>query len=582
LLVTACDASPRAAGWTFVFATPELDARAELIEARILEGGCEGTEIYSGLIGDGMETPRPGVITPGVVGLAGRARDIDCVWFAAGCTPVTLPQLEGATTTVVLEASAESPECAGACVSGTCPQLDAGPTDAGGDTVITDTFVPVDVPQPDGGCTAASHPDSCAGDVLTQCVGSALVGSACALGCNAAGDACGVFVPSNLATVTFTEGLADVSVGASTPDVWIFDTDTGAIDAYDAPDLSGSATAIRAAGEGVEAGIGFDIDLQIDEAAGVPRLGIFSMDDLDVPTDATIIGVGSLPLVLLANRNAIIHGTIAVGADVISGASAPGPGGGAGGGRALDGAGPGGGERGIDPSSGPDNGGGGGSFGGSGGDGGLNEGTAGSSAGSTYGNETLTPLRGGSGGGGGTETTHGGMGGHGGGAIQISAGGRLDVESSGRIDANGSGGRGGIVVSSSGGGGGGAGSGGGVLLEAPDVIIDGRVGANGGAGGQGTQTPTTGGAFGRRGSTEMAPIMATTSADYGDGGDGSDANGVGSDGDPISTSNNAGGGGGGGGRVRVNNLSGSGRGAYSSRVLPSSSALFTVGSITIR
>jgi hypothetical protein len=574
-----CEASPRSVGWTFSFSDPGLATRAFAIEAEILEGGCSGDPLYSTLIREGVEAMAPVALPPGTVGLVGRARDSDCTYIAEACVPVELPQPDGASVVVELTPTTERDACPGECAAGICTTADAGPdapTDAADSAVVDaaeDTTVPIDVPQPDGGCDPGTTPPSCTGDTLIECVGTMLVGTSCPLGCSGAGDACAAMVPSNLSTITFPapRDLADVVVGDSSPDTWIFDASTGAIDAIAGFDRIAGTTSIRSAGTGERGGIVFETDSQRD---GGPDVGVFVMDDLDVPAGTTLVGVGGRPLILLVRRQAIIAGTITVAADILVGERMPGPGGGAGGGRGADGSGAGSGERGVNGGGGNDGGGGGGSFGGVGGSGASGTDAA---AGTTYGVQALEPLVGGSGGGGGSETSYGGQGGHGGGALQISAGTLVAIRGTGVVDACGGGGRGSIVVSSAGGGGGGGGSGGSVLLEAPTVDLDGRVGANGGSGGQGTQSPTETGVDGNRGDPTMAPVPGPASAGVGGGGGaGSDASGDASDG-LVET--NGGGGGGGGGRVRINNLDGSGRSGYGSDVLPNATSLFTVGMI---
>lgn len=97
-----------------------------------------------------------------------------------------------------------------------------------------------------------------------------------------------------------------------------------------------------------------------------------------------------------------------------------------------------------------------------------------------------------------------GVGGSGGGAIQITARERIDAVS---INANGGGGFGSPAFASSGGGGGGAG--GYIGLEAPIVSIAGGLFANGGGGGGGADNTTAGG-FGQAGNGGMSAAAGGT------------------------------------------------------------------------
>jgi hypothetical protein len=167
--------------------------------------------------------------------------------------------------------------------------------------------------------------------------------------------------------------------------------------------------------------------------------------------------------------------------------------------------------------------------------------------------DLLVPLLGGSGGGYASRflCSVGPRGGHGGGAIQISAAEAIDV--TGMIDARGGGG--GATEPNHGGAGGG--SGGAILLEAPRVSLSGALGANGGAGGApgGTIDADTS-RSGPPGGTDAFGVTNPTLTEGGSrGGPGSDIDGIGSDGGDEN--GNGGGAGGGGGRIRINTESGS-------------------------
>src|SRR5690349_14858497 len=94
-------ADPRAGEWVVRFEDPSLRPRARIVEARILEGGCDGTiEFYRASIDvGGAGAMRPPVLEEGRYGLAARARDGECAWFADGCLDVMLPLGEGARAT---------------------------------------------------------------------------------------------------------------------------------------------------------------------------------------------------------------------------------------------------------------------------------------------------------------------------------------------------------------------------------------------------------------------------------------------------------------------------------------------------
>jgi hypothetical protein len=532
-LCQSCTAEPRSAAFSFSFERPEDAVRARVVEATIAEGGCGGAVVYTSLFRVDGPGAVPPVLGPGTYGLGGRARDASCVWFAGGCAAVTLP-LDGVDSVhVVLGLEPEAAACDPAeCTDGLCS-----------------TDVPPDAGVPDGG----PPPDRVGVDVVLP------------------DGAPGAVIPSNVTgTIAPGTGLADITVTG----VWVIDTDDGSIDVYASPDRSGSASAVRGPGEGVDAEIRFEV---VDQSSG-PELAVLTLESLTVAPSATLVGIGSRALVLLVGSSAQIDGQIVVGADFFTGERHEGPGAGAGGvGGASSGSGPGGGGLGAaGTAGGPDDGGGGGGFGSDGAGGGAEAGDgAGGAPGDAYGNETLVPLVGGSGGGGGASFTDG-HGGGGGGALQISAGVSIEIGASGRIDACGGGGLGGVFLMNMGGGAGGGGSGGAVLLEAPTVELLGRVGANGGAGGQGNTAVGMPGARGARGIVDSAPASGTATVGFGGGG-GSGSDATGAAGDGLSATN-AGGGGGGAGRVRINDGTGD-RSRYAGVVLPSSGALFTAGTV---
>jgi hypothetical protein len=206
--------------------------------------------------------------------------------------------------------------------------------------------------------------------------------------------------------------------------------------------------------------------------------------------------------------------------------------------------------------SAPVSGAGGGGFAASGGSGGTatvdDRVAAGSAGGAAAGNESLVPLRGGCAGGGTDDQK--GVGGPGGGAIQLVSRTLIAVADSSTqayIDAGGKGGVGGTI------GGRGGGSGGAILLEAPRVdISEGTaVVANGGGGSGGCTEP---GEDGRLSGTAAAggdcdPLPGNVHVDGGSGGASTPPS-AGADATNPDDDGFAAGGGGGGspGRIRIN------------------------------
>ena len=190
-----------------------------------------------------------------------------------------------------------------------------------------------------------------------------------------------------------------------------------------------------------------------------------------------------------------------------------------------------------------DSGGAGGSFGGKGGDGKTIDGMGGIAAAAMT--TFPTKLRGGCQGGAGAGDPRG-VGGNGGGAVEIVA---SKVVMGGQINASGAGGHGGGSTKC---GGGGGGSGGMIVIDSPAISLIGTaaVFANGGGGAQGGETG--GGHEGADGGEALAPLIAAVggkTAGLGGGGGGNGAAGPGSkDGDTAvnAPSSNGGGGGGGG------------------------------------
>lgn len=271
-----------------------------------------------------------------------------------------------------------------------------------------------------------------------------------------------------------------------------------------------------------------------------PALCVIAGTMVDVPTGATVTGVGTRPLVLLATQTLTIGGTI----DVASRRSPMRIGAGGDAAECTEGTSPGNGDGGS-----------GGSFKGKGGNGGGNGGSM-SSAGLT---SAPVVLRGGCAG------TNGGspgaVRGHGGGVVYLLAGGQI-VLTGATINASGSGAFG-TTSGQANGGGGGAGSGGMIVLHGASIAATASLlFANGGGGGEGGD----GDGDGNDGSDPATPATAATGGSgAGSGGDG----GTGSalitlDGGVGGSGGGSGGGGGGGGAGFILSTPALGAGAQTS------------------
>ncbi len=151
LLASACDGAGHRADWSLRFEDEAVAARSVLVEAAVLDGGCEGEPIYRAEV----PGPPPPVLPAGRYGLAGVARDGACATIARGCVQVELPLPGAARVVVPLVATAEGPTCAAsACRAGRCDgPYDAGapaPHDAGAE----------DATVPDAGLPDAALPDA--------------------------------------------------------------------------------------------------------------------------------------------------------------------------------------------------------------------------------------------------------------------------------------------------------------------------------------------------------------------------------------------------------------------------------------
>lgn len=424
------------------------------------------------------------------------------------------------------------------------------------------------------------HTAVCEGDTLViyDWEGQEVSRQHCDLGCNMAADPDRCYLPgtSNFDPELLCANEHDLVISSPA----VVDTTAGTISGVDP---------------------GLIVYREITQGAGLPAIGVFVFNRIDIRADLTVNGKNALALV--ACRDIEIQAVIDASASGISG----GPGGYDGGAPGSDGQGPG---AGLAAESGTRicptvcaAGGGGGGHGGNGGRGGelgcriehngyinLHPGNGGWSCGV----RELTPLVGGSGGGGGTVVPNimessPGTGGGGGGAVQLTAGGHIWITAPGGVTVAGEGG--GRTLA---GGGAGGGAGGAILLEAASIEIGtGAFLAANGGGGSGGDCLTRyddAGLAGEKGTTTWHdadggegayPTDSENAGDGGDGGAGEHYNGESGREDSEDWEGGAsGGGGGGGGRIRLNtpdrNVS------IDGMVSPYGHDLFTVGQTGVR
>ncbi|HUQ02493.1 MAG TPA: hypothetical protein VM261_08360 [Kofleriaceae bacterium] len=425
----------------------------------------------------------------------------------------------------------DQPMCGpgGACPPGlTCSNANVCVA-AMNDAVANDTLTTDSPDLPDGPLDVDAMCTSVCVDsaTLRECVNGEPMAMTCAHGCSdATAPHCRVLVPSNeplVTTALLTGVTASIDTGTmSAP--WQLDADTGQL-------VSSLGTTVRAAGTGVQAGIGYAQDANV---------GVFTFRRFEIKPGTEIRVTGTRALVIFAGEDLIVSGRLIVSS--VGGVnSTRGPGGGRGGSSsgAATGCGPGtlGGTA-----ANNDSGGGGGGAATAGGRGGGSDAGVSPLGGVACGTAELVPLLGGSGGGRGGGAA-GGVGGGGGGAVQLVALGSLTI--TGVIQAGGRGGGSGATDDAGGGGG----AGGGILVEAPVVnITSAGLYANGGAGG----APGVNGEDGRE-SAQQASCGSSPgwpSCDGGLGGAGVQppTNGSNNCGNPLGTA----GGGGSSGRIRIN------------------------------
>ncbi|HMI93330.1 MAG TPA: hypothetical protein VK509_18290 [Polyangiales bacterium] len=151
-----CGDDTHALDFQIGFASSELAARAERLEARILLGGCDGDDaLYTSSFAADEMGELPKELGSGRFGFAARALDDGCRWYAAGCRELALPRNGDARTLVMLEAMATpAVDCdAEGCDERACraPAMD-------------DAMVPIEAGRPDTGVQPPPPVDSGARD----------------------------------------------------------------------------------------------------------------------------------------------------------------------------------------------------------------------------------------------------------------------------------------------------------------------------------------------------------------------------------------------------------------------------------
>ena len=525
LLLAGCDAG----GYRVVvdFEPPSLADDVTRIEVSLVascdaqpfEGGEPVGELRSIAITRDGASGTIGSVAEGSYGLYARGRSATCAVVAGGCTQYQLVAGgEGDLSVTMTPVAGPGCDTGETCAAGACTPagVDAGPRDAGGDGGAGRDGGRTDGGGSDGGCTEGAS--TCTGSTLSTCRGGTRISEDCVLGC-ADATRCTRVLPSNVDRSLLDETAADLVVSAAA--TW----DTTACSAVPTMTLATQSDGSRLC---------------------VARVGAFT-----VAGSLTVTGLN--PLVVLAERDAQITGSIDVSARGVQ----PGPGGGVGGANGVAAGGPRAGTPGLTADANEDGGGGGGGACGPGGPGGRGDsgmgGGGGTAATAAW---ELEPLTGGSGGAVGPDdgeigTMFAGAGGGGGGAIQITS--QRSILVGGAILAGGGGGGGGDVRGGdTGAAGGGGGSGGSILLEAPVVSFAGGHRANAAGGGGGGSAGNTSGSAGQDGADAIDRAIG------GGAGGGAAAGGLGgggtglaaaSGGDDLSIGGNGGGGGGGAGCI---------------------------------
>ena len=443
------------------------------------------------------------------------------LWPVLGCSALveTDPDLLGDSLAVDMNRSD-----GGVDTDGFIPPADTGTRDEG--TELPDSQID-DLGSDPSMCPA---PPRCEGNVSIICQGADAVRTNCDEECSAETGTCvAPFIPSNVDASEFDPNAPSLDIQQNT----VFDTTRCQSAANTA-----SVVTMNDGGEAC----------------------VLRARDVRVREDTVLHILGNRPGILLVTGNVTIEGIVNASAQL----TIPGPGG-FGGGQPIEGrangSGPGGGGAGeVESLEFEDGGGGGGGACGMGGMGGRGGDPPSNAAGGTGGRATspgdLQPLVGGSGGGRGRGSIgdgirNAGLGGAGGGALQISARGRIDIDGGVLIAAGGGGegGKGDGGFRANWGSGGGGGSGGSILLEAAELTSTGLIAVPGGGGGGGSDI----GANGQDGAGLLEGAAAPSGGDGGGslgapGGDGAGTDTMEGDaGEDVRLRFGNGGGGGGGG-----------------------------------
>ncbi|MCA9601779.1 MAG: hypothetical protein KC417_07140, partial [Myxococcales bacterium] len=275
-----------------------------------------------------------------------------------------------------------------------------------------------------------------------------------ACGVSPCGDVdCPSFLPSNITKANIdllkasnARVVLDTTTGDEASRIWVLNSDDGSIrfaaNVFDNLTSASSVQTWRAAGAGDDDATGVTFKSLSPAVPGGASIGAFAFGSIHIAQGVRVMAEGSNALLLIAQRDISIDGTLDVGQWGHPGGTLAPPGGGP---AVPSGVGSPGGESGVALG-----GGGGGSFGMDGAPGGkLNGGVPGGSAGALHGNESLVPLVAGSAGGNGATTDNEdsialhGTGGSGGGAVELVAGAKLAVSSTGGVFSPGYGGTGG-------------------------------------------------------------------------------------------------------------------------------------------
>ena len=119
--LAACSSEPSALQWSVRLDSAERPASRIVAEVR--EGGCGGATLARWeRIGDQVSGNDSLDLPKGRYGLFARASDASCLWYASGCTELTLPLAKGALPVIDMVPESESPRCVAAlCQEGACP-----------------------------------------------------------------------------------------------------------------------------------------------------------------------------------------------------------------------------------------------------------------------------------------------------------------------------------------------------------------------------------------------------------------------------------------------------------------------------